>query len=243
MVKEVNIESLLPLLRPCPLFAEFSDGELRKLIPGLMPAYCVVPRGDLAVGIDEPATRLFLVCFGLLAEQRSLESAHVHRFGDYYPGDLFGVEAYFSGSGQSHVEVLAIEDSTLLSFSPMPLLTDPCYAPRATAAMFRFLANNAVRNILRIDALCAPTVREKILTFFRAMRDKFQSDVFSVRMTRSQMAEFLSVSRGALIGELRRMEHDGLIRILPERRFQIMRWTPNPPGGRKEQDAAYALDG
>lgn len=224
-------ETALRLLSQNVLFWDFPQEELSGLLSLLPLRMHMAAAGEAVVRIDDPAEHIYAVLSGLLAEQRSEEGAHVHRFRYHGPGDLFGLEAYFSKIRRSHVEVIAIEESVLISFPLEPLLEHERYGKRTEQVVRQLLANNAVRNTLKMDVLLATSLREKIFTFFRTMRDKYRSSFFQIRMSQTELAEYLGVNRSALSRELNQMQREGLIKILPNRSYHVMKWESTPPGG------------
>lgn len=230
------------LLRVCPLFAAFTDEELSRLLPKLRLEILTFPQGETVISINDVVDRLFLVVFGRLAEQRALAGAAPHCFGYHKAGDLFGLETYFSTPKRSPVEVVAVENSSVLSFLP-DVLESKRYFPRFSRASNQILANRAVEATLCIDVLRGTSLREKIMTYFSAMKDKFCSDMFQVPMSYKEMAEYFNVNRSALSRELHRMEREGIIKLKPERRVEVMTWQFYPSKPEEKAKAALSLTG
>lgn len=228
-------DDILSLLGMCSLFRDFSQEELLQMYPLLNPREISVKKGQILTRLEEHTESLGVVISGELTEQRSEISDEPHQFASYRMGRVFGLEAMFSGPGRSHVEIIAEEDSRVLLISTERLLSESPHRERLRDAIIRMLANNSVRMALRLDVLLTTTLRGKIMTHFLAMRNRQESEIFQLKMTQSELAEYLDVNRSALSRELNRMQREGIIQILSGRRYRIMQWPAGYPAARRNE--------
>ena len=224
----------IQLLLRSRLFREFSTADLLQMLPQLSPEFRQLDQGEVLVETDDPAQRVGMVVSGLLTLCRSGESSRVHELSQRTADDAFGLTALFSGPGKSPVTITAAVDSEVLLFDIRPMLADDRYRDQLKDAALLILANHSVRNLLKIDVLLSPTMRERIMTYFKTMRDKHGSDSFQIKPTQTELADYLGVNRSALSRELNNMQREGILEILPNRRYHIMKWRSDPPDARQE---------
>ena len=222
-------EDILNLLELSSLFRDFSREDIEQMLPLMDPQEASVKMGQPVTVLGEHSERLGVVISGEFIEQRPGISAEPHRFASYRMGRVFGLEAMFSGPGRSHVEIIAAEDSRVLLVSMERLLSESPHNRRLRDAVIRMLANNSVRTALRLDVLLTTTLRGKIMTHFLAMGSRQESEIFQLRMNQSELADYLDVNRSALSRELNRMQREGIIQILPNRRYKVMQWPAGYP--------------
>ena len=186
----------------------------------MQPTMQKISRDTPVTQIGQKVEFIGIIVSGKLIERRS----GTHILDRCFPGALIDLDACFSRPGISHVELIAEKDCRLLRFTVLPLLNDERYSERIKDAIIPILANRTVRAALKMDILLASTLREKAMTFFLSMCDKYQSDIFQSNMNQAQMAEFFGVNRSALSRELNKMQREGLIDILPNRQYRIIKW-------------------
>lgn len=215
---------IIQLMLRSRLFRDFSATELLEKFPQLETELKYVEPGEILIETDEPVRRIGMVVSGLIMLYRSGESERIHELSQRAPDDIFGLTALFSGPGKSPVTVAAAKESQVLWFNIRPLLEDVRYKDRLKDAAMLLLANHSVRNILRLDVLQSPTMRERIMTYFKTVQDKYGSNLFQIKLTQTELADYLGVNRSALSRELNKMQREGILEILPNRRYHIMKW-------------------
>lgn len=235
-------KKIIQLLLRSRLFRDFSATELLEKLPLLSTELKLVEQGEVLIETDEPVSKVGIVVSGLVVLCRSGESSRVHDLSQRAPDDVFGLTAFFSGPGRSPVTVVAAVDSEVLLFDIRPLLADERYQGRLKDAIMLILANHSVRNLLRMDVLQSPTMRERIMTYFKTMRDKHDSDTFQIKPTQTELADYLGVNRSALSRELNKMQREGILEILPNRRYHIMKWKKDLPDTRQGQVNINQID-
>lgn len=227
---------IIQILLRSRLFRDFSATELLEKLPELDAELRLVERGDTLIETDEEARRIGQVVSGRVMFCRCGASGCVHELGYRGADDIFGLTALFSGPGRSPVTVRAAADGEVLLFDIRTLLEDERCRDRIKDAAMLMLANHSVKNILRLDVLQAKTMREQIMTFFQTMRDKHESDQFQIKPNQAELAEYLGVNRSALSRELNKMQREGILEILPNRRYHILEWNTGAPEQRQTSE-------
>jgi len=216
-------QMVIKALRTWRLFSPFSEAELKELLPLLEPAYKVVSEGEAVISVGDRGDRLYLVTDGRFEERREHGEEGVHEIGLYKPGGFFGLYDIDTAK-VSPVKVAAIEKGELLSVRMDKALDDPRFNLRLYKALFHETLDLSVRQAYKIDVLYSKKVRDKLLIYFQTMRDKHGSDVFTIRMTQGELAEYLGVYRTNLSGELKRMCQEGVLRITDDRTYEVLSW-------------------
>ena len=65
---------------------------------------------------------------------------------------------------------------------------------------------------LRVSILSKRTIREKLLTYFKIMRNKYSSNSFSIPFTYTNLADYLSIDRSAMMRELKKMKDENILK-------------------------------
>ena len=206
------------VLEKCPLFAGLSDEE-RKRALSLLDARAVrAVRGTVLQRPGEPVLRFGVVLSGQV--EVSMEDMDGGRvlMASVSPCGVFAESMCFLGVSSSPVTVASATDSELLLLSAAALHAEPevgaADEPLRRVLSERFTALLAAKTLSlndRIQAICRPRLREKLMTFFAQCRRDYGADIFSLPMDRAALAAYLGTDRSALSRELSAMRRDGLI--------------------------------
>jgi len=129
-------------------------------------------------------------------------------------GDIFG-EAFmpsapglfYSVTAATACEVLFIDYSHLIKRCP-----NACdHHSRLVSNILQITARKAQSLAEHISVLSQRTIRQKLLTYFSVRRTRSGSDAFTLPMTQTALADYLSVDRSAMMREMKRMKEEGLI--------------------------------
>ncbi|MCQ2513465.1 MAG: Crp/Fnr family transcriptional regulator [Ruminococcus sp.] len=75
-----------------------------------------------------------------------------------------------------------------------------------------FVSSNIKKALIHSDVLCQQSLRNKILTFFDYLSSNKNSKSFTIPLTLSDMAEYLSVDRSAMMREIKKLNDEGVIK-------------------------------
>ena len=219
---EARNKTMIQDLRSWRLFSDFSENELKELMPLLEPEYLIAAEGETVVSVGDKDDRLYLVTVGLFEEQRA-HSDIVHDIGRYKPGGFFGLYD-IEANKKSPVNVVALRDGELLAVRMDKALDEPRFRERLLRALFNETRDLCVRLTYRVDILSAKGLRNKLMVYFQAMRDKHESNAFTIKMTQGELAEYLETDRANLSGQLKRMREEGFLRISGDNTYEILSW-------------------
>ena len=75
---------------------------------------------------------------------------------------------------------------------------------------------------LRIEILSQKTIRDKILSYFRILSENNFSKTFTLPFSLTDLADYLSVDRSAMMREIKTLKEDGIIKKLDKNRFTLL---------------------
>lgn len=128
--------------------------------------------------------------------------------------DIFG-EAFYPVHTNNELTVTATTDCDVLF-----LLHDDLYKKCKTNCKFHntlssnileLTLKNAVHQNTRIEVLSKRTIREKLLTYFSILSSKDFSKSFTLPFSLTNLADYLSVDRSAMMRELKNLVDEGFI--------------------------------
>lgn len=75
---------------------------------------------------------------------------------------------------------------------------------------------------LRIELLSKKTIRDKILSYFRVLSENNFSKTFTLPFSLTDLADYLSIDRSAMMRELKVLKEDGIIKKQDKNRFTLL---------------------
>ena len=131
---------------------------------------------------------------------------------DYYePGDIFG-SVFFSFIHSDLYYVIAKKDCAVYHCTYEKLTSS--YGNDATdqtKLINRMIVLSISRKQVHLDILSQRTIRNKLMTYFRHIAENTSSKEIVLPISLSDLADYLSVDRSAMMREMKKMNSDGLI--------------------------------
>ena len=75
---------------------------------------------------------------------------------------------------------------------------------------------------LRIELLSQKTIRDKILSYFRILSENNFSKTFTLPFSLTDLSDYLSIDRSAMMREIKTLKEDGIIKKLDKNRFSLL---------------------
>ena len=75
---------------------------------------------------------------------------------------------------------------------------------------------------LRIELLSQKTIRDKILSYFRILSENSFSKTFTLPFSLTDLADYLSIDRSAMMREMKTLKEDGVIKKLDRNRYTLL---------------------
>jgi CRP-like cAMP-binding protein len=136
-------------------------------------------------------------------------------FAFFMPGELFGESFAVQGDTTSAVNFEAAEDTKVLFLSASNIIhscPNACsFHAQIATNLFRLLGFKNQKFINKLEILSKGSTRDKLLAYISQLAQEQHSRYVNSPLSRSALAEYLSVNRSAMIRELSRMRNDGII--------------------------------
>lgn len=126
--------------------------------------------------------------------------------------DIFG---YFSSAISEELYVIADTDAEIISFNYDQIFQryskniDIHY--KFNENVVKILANKLQTTNDRIQILTEKTIRNKLLNYFNSLYKKNLSKTFMIPFSLTNLADYLSIDRSAMMREIKNLKDEGLI--------------------------------
>ena len=202
-------------LQSAALFQGIAPQELDALLLCFNPMIKRYEKGEIAVAAGDALTGIGIVVSGeveILHENAAGSKSLLSFVGQ---GQTFGEIAAFAGQGIWPATVTARQSSVLLFIPPERFLGS---CPRACGFhktliqnMLKILAEKAIRLNKKVEYLEIKGIRPKLCAYLLEQRKLNGSDTFILPMSKSELADYLSVSRPSMSRELGQMRDEKLL--------------------------------
>ena len=127
-------------------------------------------------------------------------------------GDIFS--DMFISTDNSELSVVADTDCTVTFIEYENLVEESKTSKTASVFMdnlVKLISHKLVKRNERIEILTRRSIRDKLLYYFESEAKKYNSKTFNLKYTYTDLADYLSVDRSALMRELKNLKDDGII--------------------------------
>lgn len=136
----------------------------------------------------------------------------VERFNKY---DIFG-EIFYQINTNNELFVMAKEKSKILIFN-YDIFEKKCrknckFHEELTLGLPNLVLTKVTDLNLRIELLSKKTTRDKLISYFKILSEKSFNKTFTIPYTLTDLADYLSVDRSAMMRELKLLREDGFIK-------------------------------
>lgn len=209
------MEKFLPVLRRTKLFAGVGEEELPVMLNCLGAVARSCRKGEYVLRSGEHIDSITVLVEGRLLIQKDDYWGNRSIVNVIQPGELFG-EAYAApDSGALRNDVVAAEDSTAVFFDIRRVLTvcpSGCKFHTLTVQnLFYAISEKNRKLVSKLDITSRRTTREKLLSYLSEEAKRQNASTFEIPFNRQQLADFLSVDRSAMSGELGKLRDAGMI--------------------------------
>ena len=129
-------------------------------------------------------------------------------------GDIFG-EAFYPVNTNNELTVVSSTDCDVLFFVHDDLYKKckpNCkFHSTLSSSILELIFKNTIHQNLRIEVLSKRTIREKLLTYFTILSSQTFSGSFTLPFSLTNLADYLSVDRSAMMRELKNLVDEGFI--------------------------------
>ena len=215
----------LPVLRRTKMFAGVGDENIVAMLGCLQARAASFQKGEYVFRQGEHLHHIMVLAEGSLHIQRDDYWGNRSIINVVTAGQMFG-EAYVGpDSGPLMNDVVAAADSTVLLFDVERVLTTCSSACRFHALvvqnLFFAIAERSRQLMQKLGHMSKRSTREKLMSYLSEEARRQGSSTVMIPFNRQQLADFLSVDRSAMSGELSKMRSDGLIEY-EKNRFTLL---------------------
>ncbi|MBQ1536179.1 MAG: Crp/Fnr family transcriptional regulator [Ruminococcus sp.] len=185
--------------------------EIHELFECIKPAEHIFAKGEEIMRLDEKNNMAGMIVSGK-AYLATTTFSGVRTIADHYdPGSFFGKGFSFSTDLDPYIiraaslcRVYIIEYDKLMH----------CCEKRCekhARLIDSLIMSTMHRAQLHIEVLSRRTIRDKLLTFFRQLSKEKDSRTFELPFSLSDLADYISVDRSAMMRELKKLNDEKLI--------------------------------
>lgn len=131
------------------------------------------------------------------------------------PGESFGESYACNGEEPLLIHVETVEKSEILFLDVNRVITvcsSACqFHTRLIQNMLTILSQKNLFLMQKMDCVTSRSIRDRVLSYLSYQSARCGSREFDIPFDRQQMAEYLSVDRSALSGELSKMKREGIL--------------------------------
>lgn len=209
------MEKILEAFAESALFRDVPAAALPDMVTFLQPAVKNYAKGTYVAMAGEPMTGIGVLIRGQVTVIKETVGGGRAIMAALVPGDLFGEMAAFSQQRCWPAAVTAQSDC-VVAFLPPERLLQSC-AAKGLAGMqllqnlLLVISERALLLHRKVEYLSMKSLRARIAAYLMEQQRQSGKLSFTLSHNRSELADFLQVSRTALSRELGRMRDEGLL--------------------------------
>ena len=172
-------------------------------------------KGDTITTYIEKRNQLCIVLSGEVNLIRYDINGNKTIISHFVDNDIFG-EIFYPANTNNELFALAHKNSEILFFTYDTLLTKckrNCdFHKTLTSNLSELFLNNIIELNLRIELLTKRSTRSKLLSYFDILSKGSLQKTFNLPFSFTDLADFLSVDRSAMMREFKLLVDDGIIK-------------------------------
>ena len=172
-------------------------------------------KGEIVTTYIEKRNQICIVLSGELDLIRYDINGNKTIIGHFIENDIFG-EVFYPANTNNELFATAQKNSEIL-FYTYDSLSNKCrknceFHKELTNSLSQLFLDKIVELNLRIELLTTKSTREKILSYFRILSKGSLRRTFTLPFSYTDLADFLSVDRSAMMRELKLLIDEGFIK-------------------------------
>ncbi len=209
------MEKDIPVLKKCALFRNIEEKELGPLLKCLNSQVKSYASEEYIFLSGDEVNHVGIVISGVIEIMKESLAGNKHIVAFLGPSDMFAEGIVCTAKRISPVTVRVKEEAKILVI-PYERIIRSCgnscsFHISLIQNMMIVLGEKNVNLNRKLELLTLKGMREKIASFLiNEVRDK-HSNTFQILLNRTELADYLNVSRTSMCRELARMKEEGLI--------------------------------
>lgn len=208
-------EKWAEVISKTPLFKDISSDELGTMLECLKPKLCEYSKNEFIAIEGEVFEGIGIILIGEAAVIKENSTGNRVIMTVLKPGDMFGEMAAFSTRKLWPATVTAQGTCTAIFIPPQAIIGEcrkMCAGHRMLILnMLKIISEKAFMLNRKVEYLAIKSMRGKISAFLLEQYRKTGTLTFMIPLNRSELADFLNVSRPSMSREMGRMKDEGLI--------------------------------
>jgi CRP-like cAMP-binding protein len=205
----------LSLLKKSNMFTGINEDEIKAMLTCLSARVRHYRKNEYIIRNGEQIHSIGMVLSGLVLIEKEDFWGGRHIIQEITPGSIFAESYACLTQFPAEINVLASEDTAIMIFDMKHLLTVCQSACSFHSRLIQNLLNTIARKNMaltkKIEYLSKKTIRDKLLAYLSSESLKNKSNTFVIPFNRQELADYLSVDRSALSGEIGKLQKDGII--------------------------------
>jgi CRP-like cAMP-binding protein len=209
------MEKYYPVLKNCSLFRRIGEDEFGHLMKCLGAQVKSCRSGEYIFFSGDEVNSIGIVLTGKIEIMKENLAGNKHIVAILGPSDMFAEGIVCTVKRISPVTVQVMEDAEIL-FIPYEKIIKSCgnsciFHISLIQNMMVVLGEKNVNLNRKLELLALKGMREKLASYLLSLSNEFGSNMFTMIPNRTELADYLNVSRTSMCRELARMKEEGLI--------------------------------
>lgn len=182
-------------------------------------------KGESITSYIEKRKQIYILLEGEAVLLRYDEKGHKDIIDYFKVGSIFG-EIFYTVNTNNELSVEATKNCKVLVILYDDIIRK-CKSTckiheKLNSALLDILFKYAMQQNARIEVLSKRSIREKIHTYFDILSAESYSNTIDLPFSLTDLADFLSVNRSAMMRELKQLEDEGFIKKISKRTFKLL---------------------
>ncbi len=209
------MEQYFPVLKNCALFRRISEKEIGELMGCLGAQVKSYQEDEYIFFSGDVVNSVSIVLSGVVEVMKENLAGNKHILAFLGPADMFAEGIVCTVSRVSPVTVRVKEAAKILLI-PYERIIKSCgnsciFHINLIQNMMVVLGEKNVNLNRKLELLTLKGMREKIVSYLMNESKERGSNMFQIMLNRTELADYLNVSRTSMCRELARMKEEGLI--------------------------------
>jgi len=225
MIGRIELMDYFPVFKKCVLFREIDEGNYNHLLTCLGVQIKSYNEEEYIFFAGDVINYIGIILSGRAQIMKESLAGNKHIIAVLEPSQIFAEGIVCTASRISPVTVQAMEPVKVLLI-PYEKIIKSCgqtcaYHITLIRNMMTILGEKNVTLNWKLEILSLKGMREKLASYLLKTSLEYGSNTFQIPLNRTELADFLNVSRTSMCRELSRMKDEGLIDLYG-RSFKIL---------------------
>ena len=200
----------MEILKKSGLFDRLSDKECELLFNMIAISEKSYSKREIIVHEGSEVQHFFIVKKGKVIGEKFHIEGETDLLNVFEEGEILGLEAASSTFKTSPLTYTADTEATVIMIEIASILSCPL-KEIILENIIHLLSDISIRQMYKIQVISKHGLRERIMAHLLIMQRKRNTEVFDIKMSQEQLAQYLCVNRSALSYELNKMKKEGVI--------------------------------